>query len=89
MARRDLEDSSKHVKTLEKQMKGLTQERDDLHKVEQVFHLCELCEWTGCFVHVHLDTVPMWLPVFEKLATMYGKNYLQHQNFPCSHREQK
>ncbi|XP_071334725.1 serine/threonine-protein kinase MRCK alpha isoform X2 [Trachinotus anak] len=32
LARRDLEDSSKHVKTLEKQMKGLTQERDDLHK---------------------------------------------------------
>uniref|UniRef100_A0A3Q3GEA6 Serine/threonine-protein kinase MRCK alpha n=1 Tax=Labrus bergylta TaxID=56723 RepID=A0A3Q3GEA6_9LABR len=31
-ARRDLEDSSKHVKTLEKQMKSLTQERDDLHK---------------------------------------------------------
>ncbi|GLD72973.1 serine/threonine-protein kinase MRCK alpha-like isoform X1 [Lates japonicus] len=32
LARRDLEDSSKHVKTLEKQMKSLTQERDDLHK---------------------------------------------------------
>ncbi|XP_056260881.1 serine/threonine-protein kinase MRCK alpha isoform X1 [Seriola aureovittata] len=32
LARRDLEDSSKHVKTLEKQMKSITQERDDLHK---------------------------------------------------------
>ncbi|XP_038164460.1 serine/threonine-protein kinase MRCK alpha isoform X5 [Cyprinodon tularosa] len=31
-ARRDLEDSSKHVKSLEKQMKSLTQERDDLQK---------------------------------------------------------
>lgn len=31
---RDLEDSSKHIKTLEKQMKSLTQERDDLQKVE-------------------------------------------------------
>lgn len=39
LARRDLEDSSKYVKTLEKQMKSLTQERDDLHKVEP--------EWTG------------------------------------------
>ncbi|KAG7507969.1 serine serine/threonine-protein kinase MRCK alpha isoform X3 [Solea senegalensis] len=32
LARRDLEDSSKYIKTLEKQMKNLTQERDDLHK---------------------------------------------------------
>nr|XP_020472602.1 serine/threonine-protein kinase MRCK alpha-like isoform X1 [Monopterus albus] len=32
LARRDLEDSSKHIKTLEKQMKSLTQERDDLQK---------------------------------------------------------
>uniref|UniRef100_A0A3Q1INZ0 Serine/threonine-protein kinase MRCK alpha n=1 Tax=Anabas testudineus TaxID=64144 RepID=A0A3Q1INZ0_ANATE len=31
-ARRDLEDSSKHIKTLEKQMKGITQERDELRK---------------------------------------------------------
>ncbi|PWA27540.1 hypothetical protein CCH79_00000244 [Gambusia affinis] len=31
-ARRDLEDSSKHIKSLEKQMKSLTQERDDLQK---------------------------------------------------------
>ncbi|XP_067097209.1 serine/threonine-protein kinase MRCK alpha isoform X2 [Osmerus mordax] len=31
-ARRDLEDSSKHMKSMEKQMKNLTQERDDLHK---------------------------------------------------------
>ncbi|KAG7461121.1 hypothetical protein MATL_G00206600 [Megalops atlanticus] len=30
--RRDLEDSSKHIKTLEKQMKGMRQERDDMHK---------------------------------------------------------
>lgn len=33
LARRDLEDSSRHVNTLEKQMKALTQERDELHKV--------------------------------------------------------
>ncbi|MEQ2160977.1 hypothetical protein GOODEAATRI_004931 [Goodea atripinnis] len=33
-ARRDLEDSSKHIKTLEKKMKSLTQERDDLQKME-------------------------------------------------------
>ncbi|XP_055005329.1 serine/threonine-protein kinase MRCK alpha isoform X2 [Boleophthalmus pectinirostris] len=32
LARRDLEDSSKHIKTLEKQMRSMTQERDDLHK---------------------------------------------------------
>ncbi|XP_024909374.1 serine/threonine-protein kinase MRCK alpha, partial [Cynoglossus semilaevis] len=32
LARRDLEDSSKYVKSLEKQMKSITQERDDLHK---------------------------------------------------------
>ncbi|KAJ8274801.1 hypothetical protein COCON_G00094260 [Conger conger] len=30
--RRDLEDSSKHIKTLEKQMKSMRQERDDMHK---------------------------------------------------------
>lgn len=33
LARRDLEDSFRHVKTLEKQMKAITQERDELHKV--------------------------------------------------------
>lgn len=33
VARRDLEDSSRHVKTLEKQMKAIAQERDELHKV--------------------------------------------------------
>lgn len=38
LARRDLEDSSKHIKTLEKQMRSITQERDDLHKVEPVFY---------------------------------------------------
>ncbi|XP_070782519.1 serine/threonine-protein kinase MRCK alpha isoform X7 [Enoplosus armatus] len=32
LARRDLEDSSKHIKNLEKQMKSVAQERDDLHK---------------------------------------------------------
>lgn len=37
LARRDLEDSSKHIKTLEKQMKSITQERDDLQKVRLVF----------------------------------------------------
>ncbi|XP_072218586.1 serine/threonine-protein kinase MRCK alpha isoform X2 [Leuresthes tenuis] len=31
-ARRDLEDSSKQIKNLEKQMRGVTQERDDLQK---------------------------------------------------------
>lgn len=35
-ARRDLEDSSRHVKTLEKQMKSITQERDELHKVHNI-----------------------------------------------------
>lgn len=33
LARRDLEDSSKHVKTLEKQMRSLTQDKDDMQKV--------------------------------------------------------
>lgn len=37
LARRDLEDSSRHIKTLEKQMKSITQERDELHKVQLVF----------------------------------------------------
>lgn len=32
-ARRELEDSSKHVKMLEKQMKSLTRDNDDLMKV--------------------------------------------------------
>uniref|UniRef100_A0A8C4FF20 Serine/threonine-protein kinase MRCK alpha n=1 Tax=Dicentrarchus labrax TaxID=13489 RepID=A0A8C4FF20_DICLA len=32
LARRDLEDSSKHIKTLEKQLKSISQERDDIHK---------------------------------------------------------
>ncbi|XP_047429682.1 serine/threonine-protein kinase MRCK alpha isoform X8 [Mugil cephalus] len=32
LTRRDLEDSSKHIKTLEKQMKSVAQERDDLQK---------------------------------------------------------
>lgn len=31
--RRDLEDSSKVIRSLEKQLKGVSQERDDLHKV--------------------------------------------------------
>lgn len=39
LARRDLEDSSKHIKTLEKQMKSITQERDDLQKVQLVFRV--------------------------------------------------
>lgn len=38
LARRDLEDSSRHIKTLEKQMKSITQERDELHKVQLVFY---------------------------------------------------
>lgn len=33
LARRDLEDSSKHVKTLEKQMRSITQDKDDMQKV--------------------------------------------------------
>lgn len=32
-ARRDLEDSSKVIRGLEKQLKSVTQEKDDLHKV--------------------------------------------------------
>ncbi|XP_072537287.1 serine/threonine-protein kinase MRCK alpha isoform X6 [Salminus brasiliensis] len=32
LARRDLEDSSKTIKTLEKQLRSVTQEKDDLHK---------------------------------------------------------
>lgn len=39
LARRDLEDSSKHIKTLEKQMKSITQEKDDLQKVRLVFRV--------------------------------------------------
>lgn len=33
-ARRDLEDSSKQVRSLEKQLKSMKQERDDLQKVQ-------------------------------------------------------
>lgn len=33
LARRDLDDSARHVKSMEKQMKAITQERDELHKV--------------------------------------------------------
>lgn len=33
VARKDLEESSKHLKSLEKQMKSLKQERDDVQKV--------------------------------------------------------
>jgi len=36
LARRDLEDSSKHAKTLERRMKSVAQEKDDMHKVELV-----------------------------------------------------
>ena len=32
-ARRDLDDSSKHTRNLEKQIRSLTQEKEDLHKV--------------------------------------------------------
>ncbi|XP_071385078.1 serine/threonine-protein kinase MRCK alpha isoform X7 [Centroberyx affinis] len=32
--RRDLEDSSKHIRSLEKQLRSATQEKDDLHKME-------------------------------------------------------
>lgn len=39
LARRDLEDSSRHVKTLERQMKSITQERDELHRVQSVLLL--------------------------------------------------
>lgn len=46
-ARRDLEDSSKHVKTLEKQIKSITQERDEMHKVGPLFYeLCDLLRVT-------------------------------------------
>lgn len=40
LARRDLEDSSRHIKTLEKQMKSITQERDELHRVRSVLLSC-------------------------------------------------
>lgn len=39
LARRDLEDSSRHIKTLERQMKSITQERDELHRVQSVLLL--------------------------------------------------
>lgn len=39
LARRDLEDSSRHIKTLERQMKSITQERDELHRVQSVMFL--------------------------------------------------
>lgn len=39
LARRDLEDSSRHIKTLERQMKSITQERDELHRVPSVLFL--------------------------------------------------
>lgn len=42
LARRDLEDSSRHIKTLERQMKSLTQERDELHRVQSVLFLQEV-----------------------------------------------
>ena len=49
LARRDLEDSSKYIKTLEKQMKSMTQERDDMHKVETVLPLCISLFKNQCF----------------------------------------
>lgn len=38
-ARRDLEDSSKVIRGLEKQLKGVTQEKNDLHKVPISWYL--------------------------------------------------
>lgn len=38
-ARRDLEDSSKVIRGLEKQLKGVTQEKNDLHKVPILLYL--------------------------------------------------
>ena len=36
IARRDLEDSSKVIKSLEKQLKSVMQEKDDMHKVRNL-----------------------------------------------------
>lgn len=56
LARRDLEDSSRHIKTLEKQMKSITQERDELHKVQLVFYGNDV--FLYCFfLYIHLDAV--------------------------------
>lgn len=73
-ARRDLEDSSKQIKTLEKQMKGVTQERDELHKVGPLFYgdlcLCNLSRRVSLSLRVLMlsDTVPavarnLWMPM--------------------------
>lgn len=48
-ARKDLEDSSKAIKSLEKQLKGVTQDKDDLHKVA----FCEI----GTRSYFHLDHI--------------------------------
>lgn len=37
LARKDLEDSSKIIKTLERQLQGVTMEKDSLQKVQIIF----------------------------------------------------
>lgn len=37
MARKDLDDSSKLMKTMERQLQSVTQEKDNLHKVQRIF----------------------------------------------------
>jgi hypothetical protein len=54
-ARREMEGSSKHIRSLEKQMKSLNLERDDLHKVGVCVSVCVcVCR---CDSSLGLDTV--------------------------------
>lgn len=72
-ARRDLEDSSKYIKTLEKQMKAISQERDDMHKVDAEFHLCVCVCVTLCgmaFCPYSFGAVPSRNPLPEKCAIL-------------------
>lgn len=62
-------------------MKSLTQERDDLHKVEPVFQLFEWLCMDWCFVHIHIDTVTTWLPVLEKLTIAIAKITYSHKMY--------
>lgn len=40
-SRKDLEESTKHISSLEKQLKSLKQEREDMQKVQAILRACK------------------------------------------------